>query len=207
MFPAIAMCTSAVVLSAKVRLFIYMDNKTAKRNLTVCGAINGKVMMCRRQGCAVKMVWRWNKEIVKSEVSSLSYFKAWLILDERTDKVIRPILCISTQTNKTTGATTVDGRLLVVFLYGDFSKTRLIQYLYEGIILWQIEFNFIIIGYCTNCHIFIILPAVTIFNLPTEKLSSSTNPTDGILVLFRRTYRKAYRGEGYKAGRANKKHN
>ena len=92
-------------------------------------------------------------------------------------------------------------------LYGDFSKTRLIQYLYEGFILWQIEFNFIIIGYCTNCHIFIILPAVTIFNLPTEKLSSSTNPTDGILVLFRRMYRKAYRREGYKAGRANKKHN
>lgn len=46
--------------------------------------------------------------------------------------------------------------------YGDFSKTLLIQYLYEGSILWQIEFNFIIIGYCTNCHIFIILPAVTI---------------------------------------------
>jgi len=45
MFPAIAMCTSAVVLSAKVRLFIYMDNKTAKRNLAVCGGINGKVMM------------------------------------------------------------------------------------------------------------------------------------------------------------------
>jgi hypothetical protein len=45
MFPAIAMCTSAVVLPAKVRLFIYMDNKTAKRNLAVCGGINGKVMM------------------------------------------------------------------------------------------------------------------------------------------------------------------
>jgi hypothetical protein len=56
MFPAIAICTFAVVLSAKVRLFIYMDNKTAKRNLAVCGGINGKVMMFRRQGCAIKMM-------------------------------------------------------------------------------------------------------------------------------------------------------
>ena len=82
-------------------------------------------------------------------------------------------------------------------LYGNFSKTLFLQYLFEDV-LWQIEFNFIIIGYCTNCHIFIILPAVTIFNLPTEKLSSSTNPTDGILVLFRRAYRKAYRREDTK---------
>ena len=39
-----------------------------------------------------------------------------LVFDERTDEVIRPILCISTQTNKISRATTVDGRLLIVFL-------------------------------------------------------------------------------------------
>ena len=39
-----------------------------------------------------------------------------LVFDERTDEVIRPILCISTQTNKISRTTTVDGRLLIVFL-------------------------------------------------------------------------------------------
>ena len=39
-----------------------------------------------------------------------------LVFDERTNEVTRQILCISTQTNIISGATTVDGRLLVVFL-------------------------------------------------------------------------------------------
>ena len=39
-----------------------------------------------------------------------------LIFDERTNEVPRQILCISTQTNKISRTTTVDGRLLIVFL-------------------------------------------------------------------------------------------
>ena len=39
-----------------------------------------------------------------------------LVFDERTDEVIRPILCISTQTNKISRTTTVNSRMLVVFL-------------------------------------------------------------------------------------------
>ena len=39
-----------------------------------------------------------------------------LVFDERTNEVPRQILCISTQTNIISGATTVDGRLLIVFL-------------------------------------------------------------------------------------------
>ena len=39
-----------------------------------------------------------------------------LVFDERTNEVPRQILCISTQTNKISRTTTVDGRLLIVFL-------------------------------------------------------------------------------------------
>ena len=39
-----------------------------------------------------------------------------LVFDERTDEVIRPILCISTQTNKISRTTTVNSRMLIVFL-------------------------------------------------------------------------------------------
>ena len=45
-----------------------------------------------------------------------SVLRTLLVFDERTNKVTRQILCISTQTNIISSATTVNSRMLVVFL-------------------------------------------------------------------------------------------